>query len=92
MSLSVPVAEVRAAIAAEDWDLAVAVLDAHDADVRRYFSDPTRRPSLSECAHLFALQQTLMAELSAARKATSDALRRLHQDRRGVSAYLGAGA
>ncbi len=92
MSLSVPVEQIRAAIAAQDWDAADALLDAHDADVRAYFSDPTRQPSLSECARVFAVQQALMAELAAARDATSDALRRLHQDRRGVSAYLGAGA
>ena len=90
MNTTLPVETVRAAIAAEDWDAALAALDAHDTALREAFAQAVP-PSAADCEALLAEQHALLLELGQARDATADALRRLNQDRRGVNAYLGAG-
>jgi len=83
-----PVAEVRAAIAAEDWALATALLQAHGAAVAEAlaavdFSTTPREPWLE----LLDAQQALTQEIHHARDEVVRALDKLGQDQRGARAW-----
>ena len=85
---TLPAAEVRAAIAAEDWDRATALLQAHGEAV----AEALRRTDLSRTPHapslaLLDAQRALTAELQAARDEVGRALGKLSRDQRGARAW-----
>ncbi|MDH5834956.1 hypothetical protein [Luteimonas kalidii] len=84
-----PVDEVRAAIAADAWDHATALLQAHDRAVIAAVStvDFSTQPQAPWRA-LLAAQQALAAEIQAARDEVGRALDRLGHDQRGARAWL----
>lgn len=87
-----PADEVRAAVAGEDWARALALLSGYDEALRSRLADPARVCTREDCTRLLAAHLALQQELLAARDATSAALAQLKRERRGVQAYIGAGA
>lgn len=88
---ALPVAEVRAAIAAEDWDLASALLRDHGEAVVRVaasvdFSSTPHAPWLE----LLDAQQALTEEIRQARDEVVRAMDKLGQDQRGARAWAQA--
>lgn len=83
-----PADEVRAAISAEDWELASGLLQAHDGRVVAALSgvDFTTEPR-APWVDLLAAQRALAAELLAARDEVARALGKLGQDQRGARAW-----
>ena len=86
-----PVEDVRAAIAAEDWDAAAALLDAHHGEIvfalaKVDLKVVARQPWLD----LLAAHGVLIEELRVARDAASAELARLGHGRRGANAWLRA--
>ncbi|MDH5831388.1 hypothetical protein QFW80_12780 [Luteimonas sp. M1R5S18] len=84
-----PVDEVRAAIAADAFDRATALLQAHDQAVVAAVSavDFSTQPQAPWRALLQA-QQALAAEIQSARDAVGRALDKLGHDQRGARAWL----
>ena len=83
-----PAAEVRAAIAGEDWDRASALLDAHGQAVAQAltkvdFSKTPHAPWLE----LLDAQHALTEEIRAARDDVARALDKLNSDQRGARAW-----
>lgn len=83
-----PAAEVRAAIADEDWELASALVQAYGEAVvaaagQVDFDRQPRGPWLD----LLAAQRVLVDEIVAARDATARALEKLGRDQRGARAW-----
>ncbi|WP_238346124.1 hypothetical protein [Luteimonas saliphila] len=83
-----PVDEVRAAIAADAWDRANALLQAHDRAVVAAVAgvDFSTQPQAPWRA-LLAAQQALADEVRAARDEVGRSLDKLHQDQRGARAW-----
>ncbi len=84
-----PVDEVRAAIAADDWALADALLARHHeqvAAVVRESESPLRNDAL--WLDLLRRQNALLGELREARDGAGAGLARLQADRRGANAWL----
>lgn len=84
-----PVDEVRAAIAGDDWSLAGTLLAQHHvqlAAIVREAGSPLRNDSL--WLDLLRQQHALLDELREARDGAEAALARLHSDRRGANAWL----
>lgn len=86
-----PADQVRAAIAADDWALAGALLRDHDAAVAAACADPefARIPREALQALLDA-QRALANEIRAARDEAARALDKLGQDQRGARAWAQA--
>jgi hypothetical protein len=88
---ALPADGVRAAIAAEDWDLASELLQAHEGAVVAALAgidlDTAPRAPWLE---LLAAQRALAAELVAAREDVAHALARLGQDQRAARAWMRA--
>lgn len=86
-----PTGEIRAAIAAEDWDLATELLEVHDRTVATALAgvDLSTEPQ-GPWRELLAAQKALVAELLAAREDVARALDKLGQDQRGARAWLRA--
>ncbi|TZF87309.1 hypothetical protein [Cognatilysobacter lacus] len=85
-----PVAAIRACIAANDFEGASALLEAHDAWLRGAFEggsapEQGRREAWLE---LLAAQRGMIEELRVARDEAARALDRMGRDRRAMSAYL----
>jgi hypothetical protein len=89
-SVALPVAEIRACIAAGDFDRALALLSEHEAQLRDTFEDGTaaERGCRESWLELLAAQRGLIDELRRARDESAQALERMGRDRRAVSAYL----
>jgi hypothetical protein len=91
---ALPVEAIRAAIAADDWAAAEALMAEHEAALRGACTPD----SLGEAGcrdawlQLLGAQRALMEELRTARDEAGRALDRLSRDRRGVAAYLQGGA
>ncbi|MGO4220272.1 hypothetical protein AB4Y64_00185 [Lysobacter sp. TAF61] len=86
---TLPVVEVRAAIAAEDWSLADALLEQYHLDLvasLRKAGSPL--PADGPWLDLLRQQDELIAELRSACDATELAIARLGADRRGARAWL----
>ena len=84
-----PVDDVRAAIAADDWALADTLLARHHeqlAAIVLQFTSPLRNDSL--WLDLLRQQNALLDELREARDGVETAIARLHADRRGANAWL----
>lgn len=91
MSLLLPAAEIRQAIAQGDFDAAHALLVDHETRLRAALEGDAsvdagdRQPWLD----LLAAQRDLIDELRTARDDAGRALDRMGRDRRGMAAYLG---
>ncbi|HEY5804897.1 MAG TPA: hypothetical protein VIT90_14495 [Lysobacter sp.] len=88
-----PVAQVRAAIAADDWSLADELLTQHHELVTLAVRDagmplPADGPWRELLSGLLRDQNQLMGELKLARDEAEAALARLGADRRGAQAWL----
>lgn len=83
-----PASEVRAAIAAEDWDRATALLHAHGQAVVEALSgvDFERTPH-APWLELLEAQRALTEEIQAARDEVGRALDKLSRDQRGARAW-----
>lgn len=88
--IALPVDAVRDAIRQGDWDAALALIAAHESELRAAFADGSAAENGCRQAwlDLLAAQRALIEELSAARDDASRALERMGRDRRAVSAYL----
>lgn len=86
-----PDGRIRAAIAAEEWNLATELLEDHDRAVLQALAaiDSTTEPP-GPWRELLAAQKVLVAELLAARDDVGRALEKLGQDQRGARAWLRA--
>ena len=88
---SLPVEEIRAAMARGDFDAAHALLVEHESQLRTAFEDGSARLGCRDAwAELVAAQRHLIDELRVSRDEAGRALDRLGRDRRGMSAYLQA--
>lgn len=87
---ALPVAGIRAAVAADDWSAAEALLAEHEAALRASCSDASLAETRCRDSwlELLAAQRQLVEELRGARDEAGRALDRLGRERRGVSAYL----
>lgn len=86
-----PVAGVRAAIAAEDWDLASALLRDHgDAVVQALASVDFSREPHAPWQDLLDAQQALTEEIRQARDEVMRTIDKLGQDQRGARAWAQA--
>ena len=83
-----PVAEVRAAIAAEDWDVASALLNDHGNAVLHALAsvDFSRTPH-APWQELLDAQQALTDEIRQVRDEVMRAIGKLGQDQRGARAW-----
>lgn len=90
MTPALPVAAIRAAVAANDWDTADALLTQHEAELRASCADgsPAELRCRESWVELLAAQRALVEELRTARDEAGRALDRLGRDRRGMAAYL----
>ncbi|MGY1407992.1 hypothetical protein ACW5EG_00205 [Luteimonas sp. A611] len=88
MTPVLPVVEVRAAIAAEDWTLATALLQAHGAAVAAALAtvDFNKTPH-APWLELLDAQQALTDEIRQARDEVMRAIGKLGQDQRGARAW-----
>jgi hypothetical protein len=89
-TLALPVAEIRACIAANDFDGANALLAQHEARLRGTFENGSdaEKGCRDSWLELLAAQRGLIEELRNARDEAARALERMGRDRRAVSAYL----
>ncbi len=86
-----PGGQIRAAIAAEDWDLATELLEVHDRAVATALATvDMRNEPPGPWRELLAAQKALVEELLAARTDVAQALEKLGQDQRGARAWLRA--
>ena len=93
-ALELPVAAIRACIAASDFDGANALLGEHEAQLRAAFEhgSAAEKGCRDSWLELLAAQRGLIEELRRARDDAASALDRMGRDRRAVNAYLhGAG-
>ena len=83
-----PGGQIRAAIAAEDWDLASELLEVHERALAHALAavDPATEPQ-APWRELLAAQRALVAELLAARDDAARALDKLGQDQRAARAW-----
>ena len=87
---ALPVAEIRACIAAGDFDGATALLGAHESQLREAFETGSEAEKSCRQAwlELLTAQRGLIEELRNARDDAARALDRMGRDRRAMSAYL----
>lgn len=85
-----PVAAIRACIAASDFDGANALLAEHETQLRAAFENGSDAEKSCRQAwlDLLAAQRSLIEELRNARDEAARALDRMGRDRRAVNAYL----
>lgn len=84
-----PADAVRAAIGAEDWDTAAALLESHHGEIVFALSKVDLKVSARQpWLDLLAAHDGLIGELRDARDAASAELARLGQGRRGANAWL----
>lgn len=76
--------QVRAALAAEDWPRAMAILSAHDHQVREEMSWSADVPGVAE---LVVAQQALMKQMRAERDIAGDKLQAMRLGSVAASAY-----
>lgn len=90
MSVDLPVAEIRAAVAAGEWEAAHALLERHEQALRDSFDPDSGAGMRSREAllELLAAQRSLIDELRGARDEAGRTLERMGRDRRGMAAYL----
>ena len=83
-----PEAEVRAALHAEQWELAFSLLAEHDRALREALDgvDPTTLSS-GPWRDLLRQQNALLADLTVVRDETAATLARMGRERRGALAY-----
>lgn len=85
---ALPADQVRAAIAADDWELAGALLREHDAAVAAACAAPDFVHAPREALEaLLDAQRALADEIRAARDETLRLLEKLGQDQRGARAW-----
>lgn len=83
-----PADQVRAAIAADDWELAGTLLREHDAAVAAACAAPDFAQTPAESLQaLLDAQRALAAEIRGARDEAARALDKLGQDQRGARAW-----
>lgn len=88
MTPVLPEAEIRAAVAAEDWPYALALLAEHERELLTVLAQTAGRiEAAAPWRALLGAQRTLLAELERARSAAGEQLRQLGSDRRGLRAY-----
>lgn len=88
---ALPAAQVRAAIAAEDWDLAGTLLDGHGAAVTAACATfGVGHVPREAWLELLDAQGALAEEIRSARDEAVRALDKLGQDQRGARAWLKA--
>ena len=87
---ALPVAAIRACIAANDFDGANALLAEHEAQLRGAFENGSaaEKGCRDSWLELLAAQRALIEELRNARDEAARALDRMGRDRRAVNAYL----
>lgn len=86
-----PADQVRAAIAADDWELAGSLLREHDAAVAAACAAPEFAQAPREALQaLLEAQRALADEIRAARDEAARALDKLGQDQRGARAWAQA--
>jgi hypothetical protein len=85
---ALPEADVRAALQAEQWDLAFGLLEDHDRALRAAL-DGVDLATLSAgpWRDLLAQQTALLADLTVVRDETARTLARMGRERRGALAY-----
>ena len=87
---ALPVAQIRACIAASDFDGATALLAEHETHLRAAFEtgSDAEKGCRQAWLDLLAAQRGLIEELRGARDEAARALDRMGRDRRAVNAYL----
>lgn len=89
---TLPIDQIRHAIASDDWSAATELLRLHDLAVREACNDAARPPARAEIEALLQVHRVLHEEMLQARNAAADALAQMQGGRRGVKAYLGSAA
>ncbi|MDR0182946.1 hypothetical protein [Lysobacter arvi] len=85
---ALPEAQVRAAMHAQQWELAIELLAEHDRVLRQAFESPDLSTLSAEpWRELLAQQTALLADLVVMRDETAAILSRMGRDRRGALAY-----
>ncbi|MGQ4584396.1 hypothetical protein [Lysobacter sp. F60174L2] len=88
---ALPLARVKQAMEAGDWDRASALLTEHERTVRETIATaPPDARNREAWLGLLHAQRELVEQLSAARNEAGSALQRLRQANRGAAAYKGA--
>lgn len=88
---TLPLARVKQAMEAGDWDGASALLTEHERTVREAIATaPPDAGNRESWLGLLRAQRELVEQLSAARNEAGSALQRLRQANRGATAYKSA--
>lgn len=87
---TLPVAEVRQALDAGEWDTATGLLATHETALRAALVEEGDQARSEPLLALLHAQRAFIEELKAARDEAAVSLQQLGRDRRGVQAYLGA--
>ena len=88
---ALPLASVKQAMEAGDWDRASALLVEHERTVRETVATaPPDARNREAWLGLLRAQRELVEQLSTARNEAGSALQRLRQANRGAAAYKGA--